>query len=86
MNIWQDFLTNHGKIIQKWALPIYERHFEWDRNKSVTFLEIGVFKGGSLQMWQLCFGPMARIVGIDINERCKIAGSYVNRPKSSLTA
>jgi hypothetical protein len=73
MNLWHDFLTNDGKIIHKWAhyFPIYERHFEWYRNKSVTFLEIGVFKGGSLQMWQRYFGPMAKIVGIDIDDRCK---------------
>jgi hypothetical protein len=73
MSLWQDFLTNDGKIIHKWVhyFPIYERHFEWYRNKSLTFLEIGVYKGGSLQMWQRYFGPLAKIVGTDINERCK---------------
>lgn len=73
MSLWQDFLTNDGKIIHKWVhyFPIYERHFEWYRNKSLTFLEIGVFKGGSLQMWQRYFGPFAKIVGIDIDEKCK---------------
>jgi hypothetical protein len=73
MNLWQDFLTNDGKIIHKWVhyFPIYERHFEWYKNKSLTFLEIGVFKGGSLQMWQRYFGPFAKIVGIDIDEKCK---------------
>jgi hypothetical protein len=73
MNLWQDFLINDGKIIHKWVhyFPVYERHFEWYRNKSLTFLEIGVFKGGSLQMWQRYFGPMAKIVGIDIDEGCQ---------------
>ena len=73
MNLWQDFLTNDGKIIHKWVhyFPIYEKHFEWYRNKSLTFLEIGAFKGGSLQMWQRYFGPLAKIVGIDIQEKCK---------------
>jgi hypothetical protein len=44
MSLWQDFLTNDGKIIHKWVhyFPIYERHFAWYRNKSLTFLEIGV--------------------------------------------
>ena len=37
----------------------------------MTFLEIGVSRGGSLQMWQRYFGPLARIVGIDINKECK---------------
>ncbi len=73
MTLWQDFLINDGKIIHKWAhyFPIYEKHFSWYRNKSVTFLEIGVSKGGSLAMWQRYFGPLAKIVGIDINEKCR---------------
>jgi hypothetical protein len=73
MNLWQDFLLNDQKLIHKWVhyFPIYERHFSGWRNKSLTFLEIGVFCGGSLQMWQRFFGPLAKIVGIDINSDCK---------------
>jgi hypothetical protein len=73
MNLWQDFMTNNGDLIYKWPhyFPVYERHFSSWRNKSLTFLEIGVSKGGSLQMWQRYFGPLARIVGIDINPECK---------------
>ena len=73
MNLWQDFLINDGRVIHKWVhyFPVYERHLAWFRNKSVTFLEIGVSKGGSLAMWQRYFGPLARIVGIDIDPRCR---------------
>ena len=73
MSLWQDFSTNDGKVIYKWVhyFPIYEQHFAWYRNKSLTFLEIGVYKGGSLAMWQRYFGPLARIVGIDIDPACK---------------
>ena len=72
MNLWQDFLLNQDKRIHKWVhyFPIYERHFSSWRNKSLTFLEIGVAGGGSLQMWQRFFGPLARIIGIDINPKC----------------
>ena len=72
MNLWQDFLTNDKKRIHKWVhyFPIYERHFSAWKNKSLTFFEIGVSAGGSLQMWQRYFGPLARIVGIDINPEC----------------
>ncbi|MGH8229085.1 MAG: class I SAM-dependent methyltransferase [Steroidobacteraceae bacterium] len=75
LSLWQDFQTNDGKIIHKWVhyFPIYERHFSWYRNKSLTFLEIGVARGGSLGMWQRYFGPLAKIVGIDIEEKCKAA-------------
>jgi len=73
MSLWQDFLTNQGNIIHKWVhyFPIYERHFAAWQNRSVTFLEIGVSKGGSLQMWQRYFGPFAKVVGIDIDPDCR---------------
>jgi hypothetical protein len=73
MSLWEDFQTNRGKVIHKWVhyFPIYERHFSWYRGKSLTFLEIGVATGGSLGLWQRFFGPLAKIVGIDIGESCK---------------
>ena len=73
MNLWQDFSTNQGKIIHKWPhyFPIYERHFSRWRNATMTFIEIGVATGGSLQMWQRYFGPMATIVGLDLNPECQ---------------
>jgi hypothetical protein len=73
MSLWQDFLTNQGKVIDKWThyFPAYERHFAPWRNKTLTFWEIGVFKGGSLAMWQRYFGPLAKIVGLDIDNSCR---------------
>ena len=73
MNLWHDFLTNTGRRVDKWThyFPIYEKHLKDWRNRTLTFLEIGVAKGGSLQMWKRYFGPMATIVGIDINPHCK---------------
>jgi hypothetical protein len=73
MTLWADFLNNDKRLIQKWKhyFPIYERHFNDFVNKSVTLLEIGCGRGGSLQMWKRYFGPHARIVGVDINEACK---------------
>lgn len=77
MNLWQDFLTNYQKIIHKWVhyFPVYEKHFSQWRNKSITFIEIGIGHGGSLQMWQRFFGPLAKIVGIDINPECSASES-----------
>ncbi len=73
MDLWQDFLTNKGKVIHKWEhyFPIYERHFAPWRGRSMTFLEIGVAKGGSLQMWRRYLGPLAQVVGVDIDPSCK---------------
>ncbi len=72
MSLWQDFKNNDGKLIHKWMhyFPIYERHLEAYRNKTVTLIEIGVSKGGSLQMWQRFLGPLATLIGIDIDPDC----------------
>ncbi|MFC4161611.1 class I SAM-dependent methyltransferase [Chitinimonas lacunae] len=72
-DLFDYFSENEGRLIFKWLhyFEIYERHFSPYRDKEITFLEIGVFHGGSLQMWKNYFGPKARIVGVDINPFCK---------------
>lgn len=37
----------------------------------LRLLEIGVSKGGSLEIWKKYFGESALIYGIDIDERCR---------------
>lgn len=66
-------LTNKGKGINKWLHypQIYEKHFSSFVGKKVLMFEIGIDKGGSLQMWKDYFGPKATIVGIDIVEEYK---------------
>ena len=78
MDLWGDFLTNQGSVIHKWEhyFPIYERYFQPWRNRSLTFLEIGVAKGGSLQMWRRAFGPLARIVGINSQQEQEREGDH----------
>lgn len=69
----QFFLQQPHRLINKWKhyFDIYERHFSKYRGQELTFLEIGVFHGGSLQMWKHYFGDKAKIYGIDIDPRCK---------------
>jgi hypothetical protein len=66
------YVNNTGAGLHKWHhyLPIYERYFSPWRNRPLRFLEIGVSKGGSLQMWRRYFGPQAVIFGIDIDPSC----------------
>jgi hypothetical protein len=66
------FFNNPGRVVHKWHhyFDIYHRHLARFRGKSPVVLEIGVFKGGSLQMWHDYFGPGCRIVGIDVNPDC----------------
>jgi len=67
------FRQNDKRIISKWThyFDVYDRHFSQFRNKEIVILEIGVYQGGSLQMWRDYFGPKAKIYGIDINPKCK---------------
>ena len=39
--------------------------------KNITLIEIGVQDGGSLKIWQDFFGPDSKIVGVDLNPKCK---------------
>ena len=67
------FDNNSGRVIHKWEhyFEIYDRHFNSFRNKEIVILEIGIFQGGSLQMWKNYFGSKAKIYGIDIDPNCK---------------
>lgn len=66
------YANEDGRLIHKWLhyFDIYDRHFAPFRGRKITVVEFGVFHGGSLEMWRDYFGPKARIVGVDIDERC----------------
>lgn len=67
------FLNNSSKRLHKWIhyFDIYERHFSRFRDTSPVMLEIGVFGGGSLEMWKEYLGAGAQIIGLDIDPECK---------------
>ncbi len=59
--------------LTKWAhyLGIYEKALQSFRGRPVRMLEIGVARGGSLQMWRRYLHPESVIVGIDIEPACQ---------------
>lgn len=63
-----------GSMIYKWMhyFDIYHRHFSKYIGQSPVILEIGVYQGGSLEMWNDYFGQGCRIIGVDINPECKV--------------
>lgn len=64
-----------GRVLDKWAhyFPIYSRHFAPYRGRPVRILEIGIYRGGSLDMWQWYFGDQVTLVGVDIDEAARAA-------------
>ncbi|HUF74646.1 MAG TPA: class I SAM-dependent methyltransferase, partial [Longimicrobiales bacterium] len=67
------FEHNPGRLMHKWLhyFDIYHRHFAVYRDRPVTVVEVGVYHGGSLQMWKHYFGAQARVIGVDIDPACK---------------
>jgi len=72
-NLNDIFFEHKDRLIDKWDhyLDIYEENFSEFVNKKPKVLEIGVYHGGSLQMWKRYFGEGCNIVGLDINHECK---------------
>lgn len=61
------------KFTTKWEsyFNVYDKIFESYKGKNITFVEVGVSTGGSLQMWRKFFGQNARIIGIELNPEAK---------------
>lgn len=72
--LWEYF-QNHqeGPGIWKWEhyFDIYQRHFAKFVGQKVNVLEIGIYSGGSLEMWRSYFGDNCHIYGVDIEKACK---------------
>ena len=73
MKVWVSAVQSIYEIIGKTNaikspayIPIYERLFEPIRLMPISILELGVFNGGSIKVWEQYF-PYAKIAGIDLN-------------------
>lgn len=74
------FYRHTGRTVDKWNhyLPAYNEQFQPFRAgfpmtdggfRPLKLMEIGVFHGGSLQLWRQYFGSDAQVWGIDFNPR-----------------
>lgn len=65
-----DNTLNHPS--DKWDpyFNVYQRHLENFRYQEVNLIEVGVQKGGSLDMWATFFPNAKSIIGIDIDPEC----------------
>lgn len=75
MNDFSNFFWNKEKRfpVYKWHhyFEIYDRHFSKYKDTHPIIIEIGVWQGGSLEMWNDYFKGQCTIYGIDINPDCK---------------
>lgn len=51
-------------------LDMYHRHFERFRGTEAHLVEIGIYSGGSLEMWRDYLGPRCHIYGVDVEDEC----------------
>ena len=71
----REFAAHSGLTSQKWShyLEIYDDLIPKLRlrfGNKIHVLEIGIQRGGSLQIWRRIFGAQAEILGIDIDPYC----------------
>jgi hypothetical protein len=61
-----------GRGIVKWRhyFEIYDRHLAKFVGEPSTLLEIGIYAGGSLDMWREYLGPRSQLYGVDIDPNC----------------
>ena len=64
-------LSKKNSIKYEKYLSVYDEILSDYRGKDITFVEIGVLDGGSLEMWKKYFGKNAKIIGIDLNPKSK---------------
>ena len=72
---YEAIFKNHDGLISHKLVHcfyVYDKLFSEYRqkNKAVTILEIGVDRGGSLEIWKKYFPVGSKIYGVDINPKC----------------
>jgi hypothetical protein len=66
------FEQHEGKVADKWSLylDVYDRVLAPYRDRPITFVEVGVQNGGSLEIWAKYFASARFLIGCDIDPAC----------------
>jgi hypothetical protein len=72
MNRLEEIFYKSEHSSDKWQpyFEVYDRHLSSFIGKEITLVEVGVQKGGSLEMWSAYLGSQAKIIGIDVDPEC----------------
>jgi hypothetical protein len=63
--------SKYSSIKHSSYFHVYEKLLSPYKGREITFVEVGVYNGGSLFMWRDFFGPKARIIGVEFNPDAK---------------
>lgn len=72
--LWSFFVnrtSGPGILKSQHYFDIYQRHLGRFVGSPVQVVEVGVFGGGSLELWATYFGPQCHVHGIDIRPECR---------------
>lgn len=76
VNPLRDYFESHttGRGIWKWGhyFDVYDRFFKKFVGRKLGLLEIGIYSGGSLDMWRSYFGAGCQVYGVDVEDVCKV--------------
>ena len=73
MNYFRNYISQtDDRMIMKMYhyLDIYDKLLRDWQGRDVSFLEIGVYKGGSIRMWRDFWGPKSTVTFLDIDPAC----------------
>jgi len=62
--------VSHSSDKWKPYFAVYEKHLEWFGIDPFTLVEVGVQKGGSLELWADFFRENVTVIGVDIDPEC----------------
>jgi len=70
----QLFLNHSGKVSDKWDIYLnkWDELFAPYQDLKINLLEIGIQNGGSLEVWGEYFQKANKIIGCDIDEKCRL--------------
>lgn len=72
LEYFENHREGHGIYKGRHYFDLYTRHLSPFVGREVVVVEVGVYSGGSLEMWRNYFGSRSTIHGVDIQDACRV--------------